>query len=275
MPFSVRVLVEPEVRNYAHTVRMRLDAALVKRGLADSRSDASRMIEAGHVTVSGAFADKASRMVAADEPIQVLVEKRFVSRGGEKLEHALDHFNIDVSQRSVLDAGVSTGGFTDCVLQRGAQRVFAVDVGRNQLHERIKSDERVTWRDGVNARDLTPDDMAFPCSLVVADLSFISLAKVLPALLAVVSAEPEYDMAQMVLLVKPQFEAGRVEVSRGKGVITDPEIHAEACSNIAEVVQSLGAEVVGTIESPIKGAEGNTEFLMLVNCPTRSVGLTA
>ena len=254
---------------------MRLDAALVKRGLADSRSEASRLIEDGHVTVAGAFADKASRMVAPDEPIQVLVEKKFVSRGGEKLEHALDSFEISVVNRSVLDAGVSTGGFTDCVLQRGARRVFAVDVGRNQLHERIKADVRVTWRDGVNVRDLTRNDMVFPCSLVVADLSFISLSKVLPALLSVVEEEEGYGTPQMVLLVKPQFEAGRVEVSRGKGVITDPAIHQAACQSVADVVERLGAQVVGTIESPIKGAEGNTEFLMLVNCPTRSVGLTA
>lgn len=252
---------------------MRLDAALVKRGLADSRSDASRLIDGGHVTVSGAFADKASRMVASDEPIEVLFEKRFVSRGGEKLEYALEQFGVSVVDRSVLDAGVSTGGFTDCALQRGALRVFAVDVGRNQLHERMKADSRVTWRDGVNVRDLVIEDMAFPCSLVVADLSFISLEKVLPALMSVVTSEPEYEMPQMVLLVKPQFEAGRVEVSRGKGVITDPAIHAAACDNIATVVRNLGGEVAGTVESPIKGAEGNTEFLMLVNCPTRSVGL--
>jgi len=253
---------------------MRLDAALVKRGLAESRSAATRLIEEGHVTVSGAFANKASRMVASDEPIQVLVDKRFVSRGGEKLEHALQHFEISVTNRSVLDAGVSTGGFTDCVLQHGARRVFAVDVGRNQLHERIKADHRVTWRDGVNVRDITLVDMAFPCSLVVADLSFISLAKVLPALMSVVESEEGFATPQMVLLVKPQFEAGRVEVSRGRGVITDPALHQAACDNVAAIVQNLGGQVVGTIESPIKGAEGNTEFLMLVNCPTRSVGLT-
>lgn len=253
---------------------MRLDAALVQRGLANSRSEASRLIEDGHVTVAGAFADKASRMVAPDEPIHVLVAKKFVSRGGEKLEHALETFAVSVVNRSVLDAGVSTGGFTDCVLQRGARRVFAVDVGRNQLHERIKADQRVTWRDGVNVRDMVHDDMVFPCSLVVADLSFISLSKVLPALLSVVEPEEGYGTPQLILLVKPQFEAGRAEVSRGKGVITDPAIHQAACRNVADVVENLGAHVVGTIESPIKGAEGNTEFLMLVNCPTRSVGLT-
>jgi len=251
---------------------MRLDAALVKRGLAESRSEASRLIDAGHVTVSGAFADKSSRMVAANEPIAVVVEKKFVSRGGEKLSHALDSFGIVVEGRSVMDAGVSTGGFTDCVLQRGANRVFAVDVGRNQLHERIKADTRVDWRDGVNVREIVPEDMPFPCSLLVADLSFISLTKVLPALMDVLAPEESFSRTQMLLLVKPQFEAGRVEVSRGKGVITDPEIHAETIQTVQECVESLGGTVLGLVESPIKGAEGNTEFLMFVECRTSSVG---
>ena len=253
-------------------MRIRLDAALVKRGLADSRSEASRMIDAGHVTVSGAFADKASRLVGADEPIAVVVEKKYVSRGGEKLQHALQYFTVNVAGRSVLDAGVSTGGFTDCVLQRGARRVFAIDVGRNQLHERIKADERVTWRDGLNVRDLVPNDLPFPCSLVVADLSFISLTKVLPALVTCVNPEESFAVPQMLLLVKPQFEAGRKEVSRGKGVITDPAIHEDTIRQVRECVESLGATVVGVVESPIKGSEGNTEFLMLVECHSYSVG---
>jgi 23S rRNA (cytidine1920-2'-O)/16S rRNA (cytidine1409-2'-O)-methyltransferase len=260
------------VPEYDDIVRMRLDAALVKRGLAESRSEASRLIDAGHVTVSGAFADKSSRMVAPDEPITVVVEKKFVSRGGEKLSHALDAFGVDVQGRSVMDAGVSTGGFTDCVLQRGAQRVFAVDVGRNQLHERIKANPKVEWRDGVNVREIRSDDMPFACSLLVADLSFISLTKVLPSLMSVLSPEDSFTTPQMVLLVKPQFEAGRVEVSRGKGVITDPEIHAETIQTVQECVESLGGSVVGLVESPIKGAEGNTEFLMFVECRTSSVG---
>lgn len=253
-------------------VRIRLDAALVKRGLADSRSEAARMIEAGHVTVSGSFADKASRLVGADEPIAVVVEKKYVSRGGEKLQHALQYFTVNVEGRSVLDAGVSTGGFTDCVLQMGARRVFAVDVGRNQLHERIKSDDRVDWRDGVNVRDLQPEDVPFPCSLVVADLSFISLTKVLPALVNCVTPEENFSVPQMILLVKPQFEAGRKEVSRGKGIITDPQIHEDTIRVVRECVESLGATVVGVVESPIKGSEGNTEFLMLVECHSYSVG---
>jgi 23S rRNA (cytidine1920-2'-O)/16S rRNA (cytidine1409-2'-O)-methyltransferase len=229
------------------------------------------MIDERNITVSGVIAEKTSRMVAPDEPIEVLVKRRFVSRGGEKLEHALDSFNISVENRSVLDAGVSTGGFTDCVLQRGARRVFAVDVGRNQLHEHMKSDARVDWRDGVNVRDLVADDCPYSCSLIVADLSFISLTKVLPALFGSVLSEPGVETPGMVLLVKPQFEAGRVEVSRGKGVITDPAIHQEACDTVRDAVLGLGGKVIGAIESPIKGAEGNTEFLMYVECLTRSV----
>ncbi len=247
----------------------------MKRGLVDSRSEAVRLIESGNVTVSGVFADKASRLVGSDEPIVVVEQKRFVSRGGDKMHHALETFALSVAERSVLDAGVSTGGFTDCVLQAGARRVFAVDVGRNQLHERVKSDSRVTWRDGVNVRSLVSDDLPFPCSLVVADLSFISLAKVLPALHAVVSTEPGHPHPEMVLLVKPQFEAGRVEVSRGRGVITDPAVHDEAVRAVAACVEELGSRVVAVVESPIKGAEGNTEFLMHVECHAPSVGCEA
>jgi len=250
---------------------MRLDAALVKRGLAESRSHAARMIDERNITVGGVIAEKTSRMVAPGEPIEVLIKRRFVSRGGEKLEHALDNFGISVESRSVLDAGVSTGGFTDCVLQRGARRVFAVDVGRNQLHEHMKSDLRVDWRDGVNVRDLVADDCPYPCSLLVADLSFISLTKVLPAFFESVSHEVGFETPAMVLLVKPQFEAGRIEVARGKGVITDPNIHQEACDTVRDAVVGLGGNVIGVIESPIKGAEGNTEFLMYVECSTRYV----
>lgn len=252
-------------------VRMRLDAALVKRGLVRSRSEASALIGTGQVTVGGVFADKASRMVASDEPISLLVEKRFVSRGGEKLAHALDAFGIVVDGRSVLDAGASTGGFTDCVLQRGARRVFACDVGRNQLHERIKADERVEWRDGLNVRNLDEDQMPFDCSLVVADLSFISLTKVIEPLARCLRPEEGHPVPQMVLLVKPQFEVGRAEVSRGKGVITDPDLHEAACSTVAEVLESSGRRVIGIVESPIKGAEGNTEFLLFAECP---IGVT-
>lgn len=251
---------------------MRLDAALVKRGLVATRSEASRLIEEGAVLVSGSFAQKSSRMVSPDEAISVVVEKKYVSRGGEKLEHALEVFDINVVNRSVLDAGASTGGFTDCVLQRGAQRVLALDVGKNQLHERIKADTRVVWRDGVNVRDLSSADMDFACSLVVADLSFISLTKVMASLMSVMTTEEGFAQPEMVLLVKPQFEAGRQEVSRGRGVITDPEIHARAIEEVTQSVEQCGGSVQSVVESPIKGAEGNIEFLMWVKCPLRSLG---
>ena len=263
------------VCRYASGVRIRLDAALVKRGLAASRSEAAQLIDQGNVLVAGTFASKSSRLVASDEPIEVVSEKKYVSRGGEKLEAALKHFSIDVRGRSVLDAGASTGGFTDCVLQQGARRVLALDVGHHQLHERIKHDDRVAWRDGVNVRDLSGDDLDFPCSLVVADLSFISLTKVLPALIGVVTTEEGFDHPELVVLVKPQFEAGRVEVSRGKGVISDPVIHQHVIEIVTQSVTDLGATVVGVVESPIKGAEGNTEFLMFIRCSSPSVGVAS
>lgn len=251
---------------------MRLDAALVGRGLASSRAEAAALIAGGQVVVSGSFADKSSRLVGPDEPIEVLVPKRFVGRGGEKLAHALESFGIRVEGRSILDAGASTGGFTDCVLQRGARRVLALDVGRNQLHEKLKVDPRVTWRDGVNVRDLGPAMMDFPCSLAVVDLSFISLTKVLAALVSSLAPEPGHPVVEMVLLVKPQFEAGRGEASRGRGVIVDPAVHQEAVATVRACAEGLGCGVKDVVQSPIKGAEGNTEFLMWVECATDSLG---
>ena len=231
-------------------MRIRLDAAMVKRGLVVSRSEASRLVDERVVLVSGAIAEKTSRLVAADEPIEIVRQSRFVSRGGEKLQGALDAFGIAVDGVSAVDAGSSTGGFTDCLLQNGASRVFAVDVGRNQMHERIASDTRVTWQEGVNVRDLMPSDVPFPCSLLVADLSFISLSGLVTA------------SAEMVLLVKPQFEVGREEASRGKGVITDPRLHEWSVDKVSAEAVRLGWTVAGCVESPIKGGEGNTEFLL-------------
>jgi len=235
---------------------------MVKRGLVGTRSEATRLIDERVVSISGAIAEKASRLVSPDEPIEILKVRKYVSRGGEKMEGALDAFGIDVSSRSVIDAGSSTGGFTDCVLQRGAARVFAVDVGRNQLHERIASDDRVTWREGVNVRDLGPADLPFPCSLLVADLSFISLTVVMAALDRLVSAEDGFPEAEMVLLVKPQFEVGRQEASKGRGVITDAALHRESVEKVVASALDLGWHRNGLEESPIKGQDGNTEFLL-------------
>jgi 23S rRNA (cytidine1920-2'-O)/16S rRNA (cytidine1409-2'-O)-methyltransferase len=243
---------------------------MVKRGVCETRSEATQLIENGVVLVSGVIADKASRLVADNDNIVVATPKRFVSRGGEKLEHALDHFHINVQERSVLDAGSSTGGFTDCVLQRGAARVAAFDVGRAQLHEKLRSDQRVSVHEGRNVRNITKEDLPFPCSLVVVDLSFISVTKVLGALVDVVEAEPLFPRREIVVLVKPQFEAGRQEVSKGRGVITDPAIHQRTITEVGTYVQHLGCSVLGTVESPLKGADGNTEFLMHIECGTIS-----
>jgi 23S rRNA (cytidine1920-2'-O)/16S rRNA (cytidine1409-2'-O)-methyltransferase len=220
------------------------------------------MVESKLVTVAGAIADKPSRLVAAGDAIEVLMPQRFVGRGAEKLEKALDHFVVSVEGRHVLDAGSSTGGFTDSCLQRGAASVFAVDVGHNQLHEKLRHDPRVVSREGCNIRDLTQDELPFPCSLVVADLSFISLTKVLGVLAQLVTTEPGFPSPEMIVLVKPQFEVGRQEASKGKGVITDPILHERVLQEVGDFARSVGLCVAGVVESPIHGADGNREFLM-------------
>jgi len=210
------------------------------------------------VTVGGAIADKASRLVAPGDAIEVRgPARRFVSRGGDKLAAALDEFGVDVQGRRILDAGASTGGFTDCVLQRGAHHVLAVDVGYGQLHEKLRADDRVELRERTNVRDLDPDAIGGPVDLVVADLSFISLRTVAPALLS--CASPGADL---ILLVKPQFEAGRAEASKGRGVIKDPEVQARVLGEICADLRDRGANIMGTMESPITGADGNREFLV-------------
>ncbi|MEY2449508.1 MAG: rRNA (cytidine1920-2-O)/16S rRNA (cytidine1409-2-O)-methyltransferase [Acidimicrobiaceae bacterium] len=215
-------------------------------------------IAAGRVTVGGAVADKPARLVAASDAILVHGPPRtYVSRGGEKLAAGLDGFGIAVAGRRALDAGASTGGFTDCLLQRGAGHVIAVDVGYGQLHERLRSDDRIDLRERTNIRTLDAVSIGGPVELVVADLSFISLRTVAPALLA--CAAPGADL---LLLVKPQFEAGRAEASRGRGVIRDPEVRARVLEEVSSALSELGAAIMGTMESPLKGADGNVEFLL-------------
>jgi 23S rRNA (cytidine1920-2'-O)/16S rRNA (cytidine1409-2'-O)-methyltransferase len=189
-------------------------------------------------------------LVAGDPP-------PFVSRGGEKLDAALDRFAVDPAGVRALDAGASTGGFTDCLLQRGAARVVAVDVGHGQLHERLRADPRVEVHERRNVRDLAPGDLGEPFPLVVADLSFISLRAVLPHLLG--QAAPGADL---VLLVKPQFEAGRDEASRGRGVIRDPEVWRRVLEEVVVALRGYGAAIMGAMPSPITGADGNVEFLL-------------
>jgi 23S rRNA (cytidine1920-2'-O)/16S rRNA (cytidine1409-2'-O)-methyltransferase len=215
--------------------------------------------------VAGSPAHKAARLVAPNEPVVLLgPPARFVSRGGEKLDAALAAFSIDVSKRRALDAGASTGGFTDCLLQRGAAPVYAVDVGHGQLDQGIRNDARVTVLERVNVRSLTPDilrreDPTFtPCSMITADLSFISLITVVPALTGPVGS----DEADLVLLVKPQFEAGRVIVARGKGVVRDPEVWRKALYDVTSALQGAGTGIMGVMVSPLTGPAGNVEFLV-------------
>ena len=223
-----------------------------------SRERAVEVIAEQRVTVAGAVADKPARLVAPADAIEVRGPARaFVSRGGDKLAAALDRFDVVVDDRRVLDAGASTGGFTDCLLQRGARCVVAVDVGYGQLHEKLRADERVDVRDRTNVRGLDAEALGGTVDLVVADLSFISLRTVAPALLA--CARPGADL---ILLVKPQFEAGRAEASRGRGVIKDPEVQARVVEEICADLRERGANIMGTMESPITGADGNREFLV-------------
>ena len=249
--------------------RQRLDAELVRRQLVETRAEAARAIDALRVTVNGAVADKASRQVHAGDAILLAGDgPRFVSRGGEKLDAALEAFGLDVTGWRVLDAGASTGGFTDCLLQRGAAHVVALDVGHGQLHPKIRGDERVDVIERFHVRDATPEAIGGAVQLVVADLSFISIVRVLPALIG--ACEPG---GCLVLLVKPQFEAGRVEVARGHGVITDPAIHDRVKAEVHAALEDRRCAVLGWIDSPITGGDGNREFL--VHATTERSGFPA
>ncbi|MEM8618308.1 MAG: TlyA family RNA methyltransferase [Actinomycetota bacterium] len=244
-------------------MRRRLDTALVDRGLATSRTVAAALIDQRRVLVNGAVADKPARQVAAGDALVVEgPPPRYVGRGGRKLEGALARFDIDVHGRHALDVGASTGGFTDCLLQHGAASVVALDVGHGQLHERLRVDERVTNLERQNIRHTTVDDIGTRIDLIVGDLSFISLRLVIPVLVEL--CEPGGDM---VLLVKPQFEAGRAEVGRGRGVITDPVIHDRVRTEIDQAARAAGCTVSGWMSSPITGADGNREFLVHVRTP--------
>jgi 23S rRNA (cytidine1920-2'-O)/16S rRNA (cytidine1409-2'-O)-methyltransferase len=244
--------------------RRRLDQEMVARGLAASRSEAQRLVGEHRVLVAGAIAGKTARQVAPSEPIVVRgPAARFVGRGAEKLDHALDAFGLDVGGVRALDAGASTGGFTDCLLQRGAAHVVALDVGHGQLHERLRGDPRVTNLERCNIRTATVDAIGGPVDLVVADLSFISLVVVVPVLAGLCHAG-----SPMILLVKPQFEAGRAEAGRGKGVVRDPAVHQRVRNEVAEALHAAGCTVRGWTESPITGAEGNREFLVYAESPS-------
>ncbi|MFZ4694388.1 MAG: TlyA family RNA methyltransferase [Verrucomicrobiia bacterium] len=242
--------------------RVRLDVAMVERGLSRSREQAQRLVMAGRVRVNGQPGAKPGRGIGPDDAIEVEVPEKFASRGGHKLEAALDRFAISCEGRVCLDLGASTGGFTDCLLQRGARRVFAVDVGRCQLDGRLAADPRVTVLDGVNARHLVPAMLGEAPDLVTADVSFISLEKVLPA--ASACACPGADF---VVLVKPQFEAGREQVGRG-GVVRDEAVRLAVLARIrAFAGKALNAEWLGDMESPLRGPAGNIEYLAWFRLP--------
>ena len=243
----------------AATKRSRLDELLVARGLAANRSVARGLIMAGHVTVGGAVSDKAGTGVPLDADIAIRQRPRFVSRAGEKLAHALDVFDVNVAGVDALDVGASTGGFVDCMLQNGAARVIALDVGRGQLDLRLRGDPRVVVLEKINARALTKDLLPFEPDFLTMDVSFISVTKVLPAVVSCMAAE----FAGLVL-IKPQFEAGRALVGKG-GIIRDPATHRAVLLETGRfVVDELQVELYGMCPSGLRGADGNLEFFLYV-----------
>ncbi len=240
---------------------MRLDQLLVDRGLFDSREKAKRAVMAGQVRVDGELRDKPGTAVKDEVRLEVTGGEPYVSRAGRKLEAALDRFGVDPAGRVCLDVGASTGGFTDCLLQRGASRVYAVDVGYGQLDYGLRNDPRVVVMERVNARHLPPDALPEPVSLVTLDVSFISLAKVLPAVL------PHGVPGALVLaLVKPQFEAGRELVGKG-GIVRDEAVRRRVVDETVDRLAGLGLETLGVLDSPVHGAGGNREALALFRRP--------
>jgi 23S rRNA (cytidine1920-2'-O)/16S rRNA (cytidine1409-2'-O)-methyltransferase len=239
----------------ASSPRARLDELVVQRGLASTRSAARGLIMAGLVLVEGQVSDKAGTPIAADATITLKQRPRFVSRGGEKLAHALEVFQVDVAGKDALDVGASTGGFVDCLLQAGAARVVALDVGRGQLDNRLRNDERVSVLEKVNARHLEADTLPFVPEILTMDVSFISVEKVLPAVMASMS-----PFCCGVILIKPQFEAGPKQVGRG-GIVKDPEVHREVLLRLARfVISGLEAELRGITDSGLPGTDGNVEY---------------
>lgn len=241
-------------------MKRRLDEILVARGLAESRTQAQALIMSGRVLSGTERLEKPGRQFADDVELHVNEPPRFVSRGGEKLAGALAHFQVDLAGAHVLDIGASTGGFTDCSLQAGAASVACVDVGRAQLHAKLRADPRVTNLEKLNARSLQASDLPRPLfDAVVIDVSFISLKSVLPAAWALLRPG-----GTLVALVKPQFEAGKAEADKGRGVIRDPAVREAALTGVRDFAMGnlAGAVLVGSMESPIEGAEGNREFLL-------------
>ena len=238
----------------------RLDQSLVERALCDSRERAKRLILAGSVRINGQTAHKPSDTVKPGDELTVAAPEKFVSRGGHKLEHALEYFQLDVKNLTTLDLGASTGGFTDCLLQRGAAKVFAVDVGQGQLAWKLRQDPRVVVMEKTNARNLRPENFPVFADLAAIDCSFISLKKILPPAVPLLKTE-----GKIVALIKPQFEAGKAEADKGRGVITDPVVHERVLAELREFVAAQsGLCWRGVVESPLLGPAGNKEFLTLI-----------
>lgn len=237
---------------------MRLDQLLVERGLFPSREQARRAVMAGTVEVEGKRVDKPGTAVRDEARLAVLAPKEpYVSRAGRKLAHALDHFGLDPAGRVCLDVGASTGGFTDCLLQRGAARVYALDVGYGQLDQRLRNDPRVVVMERINARNLAADALPEPCGLITLDVSFISLLKVVPALLPHLAPE-----GFLLPMIKPQFEAGRGAVGKG-GIVRDEEVRRRVVDDCAAGLASLGLQPLGVFDSPVAGTGGNREAFAL------------
>lgn len=240
--------------------RERADALLVSRGLCDSREQAKRMILAGEVSTGTTIVAKPSTKLLIDAEISIKEKPKYVGRGGFKLEGALDSFHIEPKGMTCLDVGASTGGFTDCLLQRGATKVHAVDVGTNQLVWKLRNDPRVIVKENFNARHMTPEDIGETIDLAVTDVSFISLTKILPPMFATLKPS-----GRIICLIKPQFELERDNISKG-GIVKDPKLHQRAVGKIRSfVTEELGHSWVDCIDSPIKGTNGNKEFLALLH----------
>ncbi len=236
--------------------KKRLDVAIVEKGLAESRNQAQRMIMAGEVQINGNTALKPSESVADDAEITLKEQPPFISRGGEKLEGALQAFHLtDLNGKICADIGASTGGFTDCLLQHGADKVYAVDVGHGQLHWKLRNDPRVVVMEKTNVRNL--QSLPEKVDMVVVDVSFISLRTIFPNLKNLMKE----DAVDLITLIKPQFEAGKKEAARGRGVIHDPDVHRKVLENVLQAAQEQGLYLHGLIRSPIKGPKGNIEFL--------------
>lgn len=248
--------------------KIRLDLLLVERGLADSRSMAQRLVMAGQVRVNGETVLRSAANVTMDVRLDVEQRPRFVSRGGEKLAAALQSFELDVSGQICADVGASTGGFTDCLLQHGAAKIYAIDVGHGILDWKLRQDRRVMVMEGTNARFL--ERLPDPVQVITVDASFISLKVLLPVIKDWISPEAENQAVSkgtIIALVKPQFEAGRKQVGRGKGVIRDPAIHRQVLTDVLSYALKLGYGIRGLIRSPLTGPKGNLEFLAWLEYP--------